>query len=1288
MNKSFQISIDTGGTFTDCIATDNVGTEYRTKILSNSTIRGEVVEHISGNKFNIKQSWLLKRDILKDYLFLILGDTFNAKVIRFDVEKSVLEIDRHLPQKFKHQVFSFALTANEEAPILGARLITETSLHEDFPAIEMRIGSTKGTNALLELKGAKTAFVVTKGFKDLLVIGNQARPDIFALNIIRPKPLHDMVVEIDEQIDFEGKVIKAINLDNAGSVQNTACVELIGKIKMLQNQGIESIAICLKNAYRNNIHEKLLQELFSKHFKFVNISTELSSQIKFVNRAETTVVNAYLSPIISNYLQNITDKLPNQSLQVMTSAGSLVRSDDFYPKDSLFSGPAGGVVGASVIAQRAKYKHFIAFDMGGTSTDVARYDGEFEYQFSQKIGNAHIFSPSLAIETVAAGGGSICSFDGYKLSVGPESAGSTPGPACYGAGGPLTITDVNLLLGRLDATQFSIPIFPEKAKVKLQELLQLSDNQLSIEAILEGFRAIANEKMAETVRKISIAKGYDTTNYALVAFGGAGGLHACGIANLLNINTILLPKDAGILSAFGISKARIERFAEASILKIFDESLNKNLSQNFEKLENEVLRKLENDGVNSSTIEFKNHFLYLRFKGQDSSLELEWSDFEEVIDKFKEKYISIFGHWVENRAIEIENIRVIGCEVFEDEIIENKPLETIEIYQPKPAHFIQSLVENEFKTIPVFIRENLTSGAKIEGFALLLDRFSTTVIEKDWEFILDENGTGRISKVTRNEVKPSVKEKLFNIEQNSTNIHAELELFTNRFMSIAENMGVLLQRTALSVNVKERLDFSCALLDAEAELIANAPHIPVHLGSLGVCVRNVLQYIKIEKGDVIITNHPKYGGSHLPDITLISSVYSTDNQLIGYVVNRCHHSEIGGIRPASMPPNATNLAEEGVVIPPMYLVKNGEIRWEEITNVLTSSSYPTRSLDENLADLNAALAANKNGELALQNLVQLQGLAKVHFYMNRLKTYSTQKMKERLQLFGKGIYEAEEFLDDTSSRDFQPISKLKVKVQITDDECMIDFTGSAKTHHGNLNANISIVNSVVVYVLRLLLNEKIPLNDGILKAVKLIIPPNTILNPDFLDDPQKCPAVVGGNVELSQRLTDTLLKAFGIVACSQGTMNNFLFGNDKFGYYETICGGSGAGENFAGTSGVHTHMTNTRITDAEVMELRYPVYLNRFEIRENSGGKGLFKGGNGIIREVEFLENVEVSLIRQHQEQQPYGLQGGENGETGKHLLQKKDGTTFSSTEFSAEKGDILTILTPGGGGFGKQNGK
>ncbi|MDZ7897209.1 MAG: hydantoinase B/oxoprolinase family protein [Arcicella sp.] len=1281
MIRTFQIAIDTGGTFTDCIATDNFGTEYRCKILSNSSIRGEITERISDTKFKIKQSWFLRSDILGDYDFLLLGESFSAKIISFNVEKSILEIDRKLSQYSDNQNISFALTSNEEAPILAARIITETSLSDPFPPISMRIGSTKGTNALLELKGAKTAFFVTKGFKDLLVIGNQARPDIFALNIIRPEPLHDVVIEVDEQIDFEGNIIKEMVF--TGSPRPNT----LKLIQSLKNQGVESIAICLKNAYRNDIHERKLKEILEKDFKFINISTELSQQIKFLDRAETTVVNAYLSPIISNYLQNIQAQLPKQSIHVMTSAGSLVRSENFYPKDSLFSGPAGGVVGAANIAQQANNQKIIAFDMGGTSTDVARFDGEFEYQFSQKIGNAQIFSPSLAIETVAAGGGSICSYDGFKLSVGPESAGAMPGPACYGAGGPLTITDVNLLLGRIDTSQFGIPVYVEKAEEKLLEILELSDNQMSKEEVLEGFRAIANEKMADTVRKISITKGYSVDDYALVAFGGAGGLHACGMADLLNIKTILLPKDAGILSAYGISKAKIERFAEASILQIFENSFVNTIENEFEKLKKRVVQQLKADDVLVKNISFKSHFIYLRFKGQDSSIELEWSDYEDVIEKFKGKYIAIFGHWVENRAIEIESLRVIAFECELSNVVKVQNLDNVKIkeYIPKPCHHTNSFVENNYKSVPVFIREDLKSGAKIVGYALLLDRFSTTVIEKNWEFILDENGTGIVQKVPHPKRRSPKSLRSDGCsrgeglqENNLQNEASQLELFTNRLMSIAENMGVLLQRTALSVNVKERLDFSCALLDAEAELIANAPHIPVHLGSLGVCVRSILKYIPIEKGDVVITNHPKYGGSHLPDVTLVSSVYSTDNQLIGYVVNRCHHSEIGGIRPASMPPYSKNLAEEGVVIPPMYLVKNGEIRWEEIKQVLTNSKYPTRALEENLADLNAALASNRNGELALQKLVSEHGLSKVHFYMKRLKDYSTQKMQLRLQNLGKGIYEAEEFLDDDS--------KLKVKVEILDNECIIDFSGSADTHKGNLNANVAIVNSVVVYVLRLLLNEKIPLNDGILKAVKLIIPNQSILNPDFPDNPEDCPAVVGGNVELSQRLTDTLLKAFGVVACSQGTMNNFLFGNKNFGYYETICGGSGAGEGFSGTSGVHTHMTNTRITDAEIMELRYPVYLNRFEIRENSGGEGEFRGGNGIIREVEFLEEVEVSLLRQHQIQKPYGINGGGEGKVGKHLLQKSDGTEILSNEFSAEKGDKLTIWTPGGGGFTVRN--
>ncbi|MEA5428721.1 hydantoinase B/oxoprolinase family protein [Arcicella lustrica] len=1257
MQKNYYISIDTGGTFTDCVASDSDGKQYRYKILSNSSLRGEIVSQINPHTFQLKASWFLKRDILEGYTFTLLNHDFEAKVVSFDVANNTLTLDHSLPVSLQNKVLSFALTAFEEAPVLGARLITQTGLKEQFPAIQIRIGSTKGTNALLEMKGAKTAFFVTAGFKDLLIIGNQSRPDIFALNIVRPEPLYSEGIEIKEQIDKDGNVIEAIDIS---AIEEVA--------KRLKEAGISAIAICLKNAYRNNIHEKILKEILLKYFQYVNISTELSRQIKFLNRAETTVVNAYLAPIIHTYINNISSQIPDKHFKVMTSAGSLVNAHHFHPKDSLLSGPAGGVVGAAYIAEASGFQKIVTFDMGGTSTDVARYDGNFDYQFSQKIGSGQIFSPSLAIETVAAGGGSICSFDGFKLSVGPESAGSMPGPACYGAGGDLTITDVNLLLGRLDIQQFSIPVFPEKAEAKLQELLQSiaqkTGKEPVKEEILEGFRTIANEKMADTVRKISIAKGYSIHDYALVAFGGAGGLHACGIANLLNINTILLPKDAGLLSAFGIDKAQVERFSERSVLAIFDKQLDAKLKELFTQAEDEVINTLANDGVASENICFKSHTLYLRFKGQDSTIEVTWQSFEEMLTTFKEKYNAIFGHWIENRAIELESIRVNAFEFAEKEVTPETEI-AIE-YFPKANHSLKAFFNKQWQSIPVYFRNQLENGAVINGFGLLLDPFSTTVIEQGWTLKIDNQGTAIIQKVAEEIIDNEVE-----------NQETQLELFTNRFMTIAENMGLLLQRTALSVNVKERLDFSCALLDAEGELIANAPHIPVHLGSLGVCVRSVLKHINIGKGDVVVTNHPKFGGSHLPDITLISSVYSFDDELIGYVVNRCHHSEVGGVRPASMPPYSKNLAEEGVVISPMYLVKNGEMRWEDIKHLLLSAEYPTRAIDENLADLNAALAANRNGEEALQSLVQEHSLAKVHFYMKRLKAYSESRMREKLQEFGQGIYRAEEFLDNGEP--------LKVQVTITENHCTIDFTGSTKTDSGNLNANIAIVNSVVIYVLRLLLNEKIPLNDGILKAVELIIPEKSILNPDYPKNPADCPAVVGGNVELSQRLTDTLLKAFGIVASSQGTMNNFLFGNKNFGYYETICGGSGAGDGFDGTSGVHTHMTNTRITDAEIMELRYPVYLNRFEIRNDSAGTGKFKGGEGIVREVTFLEEVEVSLLRQHISTQPYGLKGGRAGKSGKHLLARPDETFTTDNEISAQKGDKLTIWTPGGGGFGNE---
>ncbi len=1261
MTDHYVISIDTGGTFTDCIATDLSGRLLRRKVLSNSTLRGNIVAWEDTNTLQVNTDWQLSRDVLMGYSFRLLGngiETVWIKIVSFQVAAKRLVLSAALPHQLVGQSLGFELTAHEEAPILAARLITETALYEPFPHLKMKLGSTKGTNALLEQKGTPTLFFVTKGFKDLLKIGNQTRPDIFALNVQKNEPLHTDVIEVDEDLP------------------QLLPFEWIEKHAALQTKRRDlAIAICLKNAYKNPQKEQQLAKVLRNYYQYVSVSTELSAQIKFLNRAETTVVNAYLSPIIDNYLSNIAAKLPPNSLQVMTSAGNLVSVTNFQPKDSLFSGPAGGVVGASVIGKQLGIEQLITFDMGGTSTDVARYDGDFDFQFEQRIGNAHIFSPSLAIETVAAGGGSICYYDGFKLCVGPQSAGANPGPACYGAGGPLTITDVNLLLGRLDSQQFGIPIFPEKANERLQELLSQIALKTGLppssEQTLLGFVQIANEKMAEAVRKISITKGYNPANYALVSFGGAGGLHACGIANLLSIPKILLPKDAGLLSAFGISEAPVERFAERNILQIVEPHLEETICQLYKEIALEAIAKVLQENIDSENIFIRKRLIFLRLSGQDSSLEIPFQNLDNALDAFKTKYISIYGYWNENRAIEVESIRVIAAERQDEKSqLVGLPLP----FKVTPTHHISAFVEDRWQQIPVYNRDEMTTGATVTGFALLLDQFSTAVVERGWTFRVGVNGTGVFER--------QILEKQIISQSKET----ELELFMNRFSSIAENMGVMLQRTSLSVNVKERLDFSCALVDAQGELIANAPHIPVHLGSLGVCVRSLIKAIPMEVGDVVITNHPGFGGSHLPDVTIVTKVGIMPTSLserngevgttIGYVVSRCHHAEIGGIRPASMPPDAKNLAEEGVVIPPMYLVKNGEVRWEDIRALLTSSPYPSRSVEENLADLNAALAANRNGEHALQ-AVAAEGLEKVHYFMELLKDYSAQKMSERLRQIPAGIYEAEESLDDGTL--------LKVKVSLTD-ILIIDFSGSSDVHWGNLNGNEAIVQSVVVYVLRTLLNEKIPLNDGILKPVQLIIPENSILKPHFPSNPAECPAVVGGNVELSQRLTDTLLKAFGVVACSQGTMNNTLFGNETFGYYETICGGCGAGNGFDGASAVHHHMTNTRITDPEIMELRYPVRLHRFEIRQNSGGAGRWRGGDGIVREIEFLAPVTLSLLSQHRIVAPYGLQGGEAGKTGNQYIIRQNGEIQPLHGIDGallQAGDRLVVETPGGGGFG-----
>jgi 5-oxoprolinase (ATP-hydrolysing) len=1275
IGSHFKIAIDTGGTFTDCIALDSDSNIHTCKVLSNSTLRGTIESVLDEKTIKVKHNWLVKKDIFTHYHFRLLNDAtidFDFIITQFEVHNHIIHLNKSLSQNTALEGAAFEITAFEEAPILAARLITQTPLHEPLPLLSFRLGSTKGTNALLERKGAKTALLMTEGFHDLLHIGNQQRPDLFALEIVKQKPFYTEGVEISERLNADGSVLKSLIINN-----------LDIEIKKLKRLKIESIAVSLMHAYRNPEHELTLKTKLEKHFKYVSISSDLSKLIKYQHRTETTVINAYLKPIIQNYLQKITEKLPENSLKVMSSAGNLMNANTFQPKDSLLSGPAGGIVGAATIGKMSGFEKILTFDMGGTSTDVARFDGNFDYCFETSINGATVFAPALNIETVAAGGGSICYFDGYKLCVGPQSAGASPGPACYGAGGPLTITDVHLLLGRLDAAQFGIPVVAEAAALALSEIQNLifekTKKQVKSDEILRGLLTIADERMADAIKKISTSKGYNPKEYALLTFGGAGGLHACNLAQLLDIQSVIIPQYAGLLSAYGILNALTERFSERQILKTTKQISFETLKSEINNLSKEAIAKVALEVDEKVKIDVKKALIYCRLKGQDAALEVDFN--EHFLANFKTKYQQTYGHWVENRDIEIESIRVIAAEI--NPLIELKLKEkTPPQYFPKPNHFTDAFFDKNKKDIPVFLRENLKVGACITGFALVLDRFSTTVVESGFLYQINAEGTA----VLRNVKK---EKELIKINNNTQIL--DLELFTNRFTAIAENMGVMLQRTALSVNVKERLDFSCAILDAEGELIANAPHIPVHLGSLGVCVREVLKHIKIEKGDTIITNHPAFGGSHLPDVTLITGVYTEGGDLIGYVCNRCHHAEIGGIRPASMPPNATLLLQEGVIIPPMYLVKNGIIDWESTIYTLTKSRYPTRAIEENLADLKAALASNLNGVDALVQLVNTHGLDTIHFYMKNLKQITTEKLKNALRLsFKEGVYEAEERMDDNTL--------LKVSISYFKDKLTFDFTGTSPVHKGNLNANRAIVNSVVIYVLRLLMKENLPLNEGIMKNVTIILPENSILNPKFIVTTQNTegvaemsenyPAVVGGNVETSQRLTDTILKALGIIACGQGTMNNVLFGNDTFGYYETICGGSGAGDGFHGTDAVHTHMTNTRITDPEILEFRYPVRLDYFRIRKNSGGNGLYKGGNGIERKLTFLTPISLSILSQHRRIAPFGLAGGNSGIKGKQYILFKNGSQKMLKGIDGidlNEGDSLVIKTPGGGGWGKK---
>jgi len=1250
--REYKIFVDTGGTFTDCIAVDTGGNQKRVKVLSNSSLRGTVKRIISDVEFETSQSWMLTRDLIKGFSFRIIPEDYTDIVVEsYNADTSIIKLNRP-PGRLPAENSTFEISSNEEAPILGARLLTGTAIKENFPGMIFKLGSTRGTNALLERKGARTLFIVTKGFADLLEIGNQSRPDIFALNVRKRSMLYSEVLEVDERIDSGGRILKSLDLEFFR--------KQLGRVNI---ESFDSAAVCLMNSYLNPVHEKMIgDELRATGIRSLSLSHRISPLIKIQNRADTTVVNAYLSPVIEDYVKDICQNIGTGQFQIMTSAGGLVQADNFFPKDSLLSGPAGGVAGALAIGRQSGYEKLITFDMGGTSTDVSRVDRSFDYRYELEVGDARINSPAIAIETVAAGGGSICGFDGYKLTVGPASAGAYPGPACYGAGGPLTITDVNLLLGRLDIRQFGIPVFRGHAEKSLhglvEEIREKTGERRKSEDILHGFIDIANEIMAGAIRKISLAKGYNPSDYAMVAFGGAGGLHACDIADMLGIGSVLLPRDAGLLSAYGIGHSPVERFAERQVLELLP-AVEDRLLQLFDECRTGAVKLLLDEGFREDKITTHKELVFMRYVGQDSCLEIPFRDIETLADDFSAAYRDLYGHTVSNREIEVESLRVI-VRVYEDE--ESRLAVKDVSYRALPEYHTD-------KGTAVYILDKLKPGAGLSGEALLLDSFATTWVKKGWRMEIDAQGTAILVRG----------EAMAGIRGDKTK-ETELELFTNRFMSIAENMGALLQRTALSVNIKERLDFSCALLDADGRLVANAPHIPVHLGGLGVCVRELLKHYAFEEGDILLTNHPKYGGSHLPDLTMVSPVFHEGKRL-AFVLNRAHHGEIGGISPGSMPPAAENLQQEGVVIAPFYLLKRGKADWDGIRSILLDYPYPTRAVEENLADINAALAANRYGSEAFLSLIEEHGAKKVLHYLDELRNYASSRMRDTLRKFTDGTYEALEHLDDGSA--------IRVSMELKGGQCRIDFTGSAAVNASNMNATEAIVKSVSIYVLRLLLDEAIPLNDGLMEPVELILPTG-MLNPVFEDDPELCPAIVGGNVEISQRLTDTILKAFGIIAASQGTMNNTLFGNDKFAYYETVCGGCGAGKGFDGACAVHHHMTNTRITDPEIMEHRYPVRMEEFSIRRGSGGKGKWQGGDGVSRVMTFLEDVNLSVLTQRRRSGPYGLDGGEAGRSGRQELIRKTGERVeldSVHNINVDAGDKFIMETPGGGGYGKPGG-
>jgi 5-oxoprolinase (ATP-hydrolysing) len=1127
---------------------------------------------------------------------------------------------------------------------------------------EVKMGTTVATNALLERKGERTLLAITRGFSDALRIGYQNRPKLFERRIILPTQLYEQVLEIGERVTAQGEVLETIE-------ESVARAALLAAFE----SGLRSIAIVFMHGYRYPEHEMRVARL-AREIGFTQVSTshETAALMKLVGRGDTTVADAYLSPILRRYVDQVTQELgPGVPLSFMQSNGGLTAAARFQGKDSILSGPAGGIVGMARTAKAAGIDRVIGFDMGGTSTDVSHFAGTYERSFETTVAGVRLRAPMMNIHTVAAGGGSICRFDGTRFRVGPESAGANPGPASYRRGGPLTITDCNVMTGKLQPEIFPAVFGPladqtldseavrTRFAVLAEEVHAASGQHLDPMAIANGFLTIAVDNMANAIKQVSVARGYDVTGYTLACFGGAGGQHACLVADALGMKKIMIHPLAGVLSAYGMGLADTRLMKQATVEALLEEGLMARLGNLIGELTSTGKADLLSQGIAQDHIRAEAR-VHLKYRGSDSALEVDYASVHNMTQRFETVYHQRFAFTMPGVPLVVESVSVemIGAADGADARASPPTART----NAEPVRIVEAYMAGQLHPTPVYDRASLPSGQIVAGPAVIFDSVSTTVVEPGWaaahtpsgDLIIDrlKPASARVSSTAADPVR--------------------LETFNNLFMSVAEQMGLALQNTAYSVNIKERLDFSCAIFDARGALIANAPHMPVHLGSMGDSVRAALA-TRPRRGDVIALNNPYNGGTHLPDITVVMPVFDDDGpDILFTVAARGHHADIGGISPGSMPSNSTILEQEGVLIDNFLLVSEGRFREAEFRTLLATGPYPARNAEQNLGDIKAQVAACARGATELKRLMSVFGRDVVLAYMGHVLENAAASVRRMLSSLPDGQFRYE--LDDGAA----------IQVALTVDRdagrALIDFTGTSAQQPTNFNAPASICRAAVLYVIRTLLDDDIPMNDGCLEPIELVIPDGSMLKPRYPA------AVVAGNVETSQVVTDALYGATRRLAASQGTMNNFTFGNERYQYYETVCGGSGAGPGFDGTSAVHTHMTNSRLTDPEVLEWRFPVLVEAFRIRAGSGGGGRWHGGDGVVRRLRFREPMTASLLSNHRRIAPFGLEGGGAGAVGKGRVERADGEVIelgATAEIHMRAGDVFVIETPGGGGFG-----